>query len=66
MTILLDIDSTAGAPDSLLGQENEIIEEQPAVHPPPFIGADLDDTAYDQIAVILQEQQNFYLEFKTF
>jgi len=62
LTILLDIDSTAGAPDSLLGQENEIIEEQPAVHPPPFIGADLDDTAYDQIAVILREQQNFYLE----
>ena len=66
MTILLDIDSTAAAPDSLLCQEDEIIEEQQPLHPHPFIGADLDDTAYDQIAVILREQQNFHLEgYKT-
>ena len=37
-------------------------EEQASSRLSPFVGSDLSDTVYQQIAEILQEQQNFYLE----
>ncbi len=62
MTILLDKENQSADPVSLMCQEHEVCEEQKEPQRLPFIGADLDDVVYDQIAVILREQQNFHLE----
>ncbi len=61
MTILLDSYNPA-ATASLPYREHEVIEEQKSQNQSPFIGADLDDAVYDQIAEILRKQQNFHLE----
>lgn len=49
LTILPDIDSSFDSSD-------------PDRNQTPFVGSDLDDTGYQQIAEILREQQNFQLE----
>jgi len=42
--------------------KSELAKEQMSLNPPPFIGNSLDDEAYQKIADILREQQNFSLE----
>ena len=43
-------------------ESGELPTEQIALSPPPFVGNSLDDKAYQEIADILHEQQNFFLE----
>ena len=58
LTISPDTNNTLAATVSSLSQD-----ENPEVScRSPFVGSDLEDAAYCQIAAILQEQQNFYLE----
>ncbi len=58
LTILPDPNNTPAATGFSLSQD----EDPEASCRSPFIGSDLEDAVYGQIATILQEQQNFYLE----
>ena len=59
LTISPDSDQGLAAINSERGESSE---EQMTLNPPPFVGSNLDDTVYQQIAAILREQQNFSLE----
>ncbi|MEE4254058.1 MAG: protein-glutamate O-methyltransferase CheR [Desulfuromusa sp.] len=58
-TISADSDKTLTTLKLGLG---ELPEEQIALSPSPFIGNSLDDKVYQEIADILRQQQNFFLE----
>jgi len=58
LTILPDTNNTPAATGFSLSQDEDPEDSCRS----PFIGSDLEDAVYGQIATILQEQQNFYLE----
>jgi chemotaxis protein methyltransferase CheR len=62
LTILPDIDSTLAATDAAMCWAVESSEAQEPPNKTPFLGSDIDDADYQQIAEILREQQNFNLE----
>jgi len=41
---------------------DELLKERRVLNSPPFLGNDLDDNFYQEIADILRDQQNFYLK----
>ncbi len=62
LTILVDTDNASAATVSLLSRENEAFFDPKLSCQTPFVGSDLDDAGYAQIAEILREQQKFHLE----
>lgn len=62
LTILPDVDRALEAADPEMCRVVASSGEQKLLRPAPFVGSDLSDAVYQQIAEILQEQQNFYLE----
>ncbi|MDX2481271.1 MAG: protein-glutamate O-methyltransferase CheR [Desulfuromusa sp.] len=62
LTILPDIDRTLAVTDAAMCQTVASSDAQQTSSHTPFVGSDIDDTVYQQIAEILREQQNFNLE----
>ena len=62
LTILPDMDEELAATVPDLALEVEAPETATMPVSSPFVGSDLHDTVYQQIAEILREQQNFHLE----
>lgn len=62
LTILPDNNRDLTAADFQTCQTVESSGEEMSQNPPPFVGSDLHDTVYRQIAEILREKQNFHLE----
>ena len=60
--ILSDMDSDLTAADAEICQIVEPAGKEERLNQLPFVGSDLNDTAYQQIAEILRENQNFHLE----